>query len=168
MSLCVANCTKQNLVFHYRDPRHNLLRHVTIPSGMQHDLDEGWSAEETGRVVAQLERFGAKPTVSLNTDLSKFTGILYSDVRVIQTDEIAVAHEAVVGMQEGRSATEATRAALGFDRAARTPRGRPGAKVTEVEVIEQSDPREKPRKGAVEFSIAVDPEKGRSDVKLPV
>lgn len=167
MSLCVANCTKQNLVFHYREPRHNLLRHVTIPSGTQYDLDEGWSAEETGKIVAQLERYGAKATASLNNDLSKFTGLLYSDVRVIQTDEIEAAHDAVLGMQQERSVTQATRAAKAFDLTARKPKGHPGAKVTEVEVIEQNDPREKPRKDAVEFSIAFDPERGRSDVKLP-
>ena len=171
MTLFLSNPTKQSVTFYYRtDFTHEkggAPQFVEIAPGTQQPLGQSWTKEQMGRVMEQLHRLGARDAAEAHGELEKFTGLLYRHEFPVDSDEIRMAHDKVVDMQQARSATEATRAALGFDRAANAQgRGTRLAKTTGVEVLQEVGPRERPTGEEVAFSLTVDPE-GRSDIKLP-
>ena len=171
MTLYLSNPTKQTVVFYFRtDFTHEkggAPQFVEIASGKQQELGQSWSREQMGRVMEQLHRFGARDAAESHGELEKFNGLLYRHDFPVDGNEIQMAHDKVVDMQQARSATEATRAALGFDRAANEKgRGARLARTTTVEVEQLINPRDRPTGDEVKFSLTVDPE-GHSDIKLP-
>lgn len=169
MSIFLASASKQHITFFYREPKDNLLASVEIASGTQTEIGHGWTMEQKEKVVEQLERFGARDAAEAHGQMKgRFLGLLYRVQGVISTDEIETGHEAVVRTQEERAASEATKAALGFDRAVnKGTRGRRAARMTEVVVEQLKAPGERATGDEVAMSIQIDPE-GRSDVALPV
>jgi hypothetical protein len=168
MTLYLANPSLQRHHFHYREPVNNLVQIVEIVSGSQVEIGHSWTADQQAKVISQLELFGARDAAESHGRMGKFMGLLYRDRGFIASNEIEMAHEAETETRGQRSATEATRGALAFDRTVRgKARGRPSARITETSVEEQGSPGERPRKDAVNFGLSVDPE-GRSDVALPV
>lgn len=169
MSLAIANCTRGPLEFHYREPVNKLLQVLRIHSGCQEVVGRTWTPDQKQFVIDQLERFGARDAAEVYRDMGAFHGITYRDQGVISSDEIRLGNEAVVETQQERSVREATRSALGFDRAVRRPGNgrRAAAHTTEVEVRQELAPNERPTGSEVSMQLAVSPE-GRSDVKLPV
>jgi hypothetical protein len=173
MSLFISNPTKQDFVFHYRvladRAEDRLLKNVAIPSGRGVEIGHDWSPQEKQHVIKQLELHGARDAAeSYHGKLgNKFLGLLYRDRGQIDSQEIEAGHAAVVATQEARSVSEATRAALGFDRSMNAgKRGQRPVKTSGVEVIEQLAPHARPTGNEVAFSMSVDPE-GRSDVAMP-
>ena len=172
MTIYLSNPTKQNYVFHYRlwaeRAEDRLLRHVAIPSGGQAEIGQGWSPDQTNRVLEQLHLHGAREVSDMWTgNAGGFLGLTYRLDKVIKSEEIHAAHAKVVETQEKRSAAEATKAALGFDRSLNQGgRGQRRVKVSGVEVQQQVGPHDRPTGEEVNFSLSVDPE-GRSDVRLP-
>lgn len=172
MTIYLSNPTKQNFVFHYRlwaeRAEDRLLRHVSIPSGGQAEIGHGWSADQTNRVLEQLHLHGAREVSDMWTgNAAGFLGLAYRLDKVVKSDEIEIAHSKVVETQEKRSAAEATKAALGFDRSMNQGgRGQRRVKVSGVEVQQQVAPGERLTGNEMSFSLSVDPE-GRSDVQLP-
>jgi hypothetical protein len=169
MTLAIANATKANLEFQYREPVNNLVQTLRIYSGSQQVIGQKWTNEQKALVIQQLERYGARDAAEVYGKMGAFHGITYRNDAVISEDEIKLGHEAVVETQQERSVREATKAALGFDRAVRRPNEarRVGAKQTRVEVEQQIDPRSRATGNEVHFDLTVDPE-GRKDVALPV
>ena len=167
MTLFVSNPSGQHVLFLYRDPRNNLLARIDLQSGHQAEIGKAWSAAETALVVEQLERFGARDAAESHGTMGRFTGLLYRDMAPVTTDEIEMAHAALVGTLEERSAAEATRSALAFDRAVNGgTRGQRRARTTQVEVLEQLEPNARPTGREIAFGLTVDPE-GSRDMKLP-
>jgi hypothetical protein len=159
MILNIANDTKQNWVFHYRlrgDPGSMPGPFaLEIPTGRQAQLN--LSNDDVFYVIEQLERHGGRDANDLQRPVGKHLGLLYRVQAVVTSDEIQIGHAHVVDTQERRSATEATKAALGFDRAAnQMGRGRRAAKVTQVEVEQLVDPRERRTGNEVMFRMGVD------------
>lgn len=168
MALYISNCTTQNFVFNYREPVNKLLRHVRIPDGGQVVIGEGWTAQQQQQVIEQLEVFGGRDAAEVYGKMEKFTGIVYRDCGVISEEEIRLGHDSELKTREERSVAEATKAALGFDRAVRRrSREHPAARETEVEVAQELPRGQRPKGDEVKFSLSVTPE-GRGDVKLPV
>ena len=157
------------MIVQYREPVNNLLASVEIMSGCQAEVGHGWTREQKEKVIRHLEIFGARDAAETHRDMGKFLGLLYRDNGLVSADEIRMGHDAVVETQEQRSATEATRAVLGFDRAVNDKtraKGRRVARTTEVEVEQLSTPDQRRTGAEVVFKMAVDPE-GRTDVPLP-
>jgi len=164
MTLYVSNPSKQHVTFHYRLAS-NLLASAEIPSGQQIALKISFADKD--KVIEQLHRFGARDAAESHGNMGKFLGLLYRDEFVVDSDEIRMAHAAMVETQEKRSAAEATRGALAFDlNANRGTRNKRLARVTQVEVEQQLEPHARPSGNEVAFSLSVDPD-GRQDVKLP-
>jgi hypothetical protein len=165
MVLHVANDTKLNWVVQYRltgGEGGKLLGPfiLEIPSGQQRTVGAGWSQENEQFFVEQIERHGAIEARELDRTVKRHTGLLYSYDRQIEADRIEEGHSKVVDTQEKRSAEEATKAALGFDRMAnQAGRGkRRMARATEVEVEELHDPRGRPTGKEMHFRLGVDAE----------
>lgn len=171
MTLFIANPSKQHVLFNYRDPRTKLLAFEEIGSGRQIEIGHAWSQDETATVIDFIRKFGGRDAAESHGALGvRFLGLLYREDYAVSREEIELGHAAVVETQERRSVTEAVRAGLGFDRANRTEakrRGRPPAKVTAVEVEEETERHVQPTGNEVRFSMSVDPE-GSDDVSLPV
>lgn len=166
--LYLANPSKQTVVFNYREPRANLLAAVEIASGRQVELGHDWNPQETVKVIEQIHRFGGRPSTEVMRNMGKFLGLLYREDKPVEAADIHAAHDRVVDTQERRSAAEATKAALGYDRNAQANgKGKRVAKTTGVEVEELVAPYDRPRAGAVHMNMEVDPE-GRVDTNLPV
>lgn len=153
----LANTTKQNWNHCYRAPETNRAQMVQIPSGRQAEIGEHWSASQTEAVIRELEKFGARPAVDANGKLDKFPGLLYSTTKPIKEDQIVSGHDAVVEMQEKRSAEEAVNSAKAFDTTTRANKGRGKrlAKVTAVEVKQDLPRGKKPSGEEVDFSMTV-------------
>jgi len=167
MTLYVSNPSKQHVLFLYRDPRNNLLARIDLQSGGQAEIGRLWSPEETAKVIEQLERFGARDAAESHGAMGRFLGLLYRDMAPVTTGEIEMAHAAMVATQEHRSAAEATRSALAFDRSVNGGRGgQRRARTTQVEVLEQLAPGARPTGNEIAFGLTVDPE-GSRDMKLP-
>jgi len=167
MTLNLANPSNQNHHFHFREPVNNLVNVIEIPRQGQAEIGHGWTPEQQGRVIIQLERYGARDAAEAHGKLGKFSGLLYRDIGQISSSEIDMATEAEVQTREERSVHVATVSALAFDRSARTrTRERPGARATETVVKQDAPPNGKVPDGLVDFSLSVDPD-GRSDFKLP-
>ena len=170
MYLYLVNCTKQNAIFFFREPRRQDLWHVNVASGQQEQIGLGqdWTPEEWQKIIRQLERFGARPKEEISGPLESFQGFFWAEGLPAERDDIHVGHEAQIATADVRSVETATRSALAFGRFAReSTRDRQGAKGAVVEVLGQPDPYgANPREERVEFSLTIDPE-GRSDVALP-
>ncbi len=167
--LYIANPSTQKVRFPFREPVNNTVdNRIELESGTQTIIGHGWTTEQTAKVIAQLERYGARNAAESHGRLGRFNGLLWRDMGEIATDEIEMANAADIQTREERSVSAATKSALGFDRAVRASRrDRPPAKITETAVRQDVIPGQKPRGNEVDFSLAVDPE-GRSDIKLPV
>ena len=160
--LYIANTTKQNQVFAFRTPESSRPYFLEIQSGQQAAIGEKWSDYELKAVIAHLELFGGRPDNQVNRNMAGFTGLLYRIGSEISENNIVAGHNAVVDMQEHRSAVEATRSAIAFDNVNKK-RGKRLAKLSEV-TVEQEIPRhEKPTGKEVKFSVAVT-EDGRDSV----
>ena len=165
--LNLANPSFQNHHFHYREPVNNLINVVEIKRGCQVEIGHGWTAEQTAKVVKQLERYGARDAAEAHGSMGKFAGLLFRDIGQITRSEIEMAHESEVQTREERSVTAATVSALAFDRTVRSrSRERPAARVTETIVKQETAPGSKSTENLVDFSLSVDPN-GRSDFKIP-
>jgi hypothetical protein len=142
---------------------------VRIESGTQVEVGKDWNAGQQAKVIEQLERFGGRKASEVSGRLESFPGIFYSSDRAISESQIVGGHEALVDAQEKRSATEATRSALGFDAAHRdTKRGKNRqVRSTEVEVTQDVPKNQQPTGAEVKFSVGVS-EDGSSSAKLPV
>lgn len=169
MSLAIANSTRGPFEFHYREPVNKLVQVLRIHSGHQVVIGKHWSPEQKQFVIDQLERFGARDAAEVYGKLGEFHGLTYRNDAIISSDEIVLGNEALVETQKERSVKEATRSALGFDRAVRRPNSarRVAAQMTEVEVRQELAPHDRPRGDEVHMHLTVAPD-GRSDVKLPV
>ena len=167
MTLYIANTTKQNFRHFYRVFEHALPRFVDIPSGTQVPIGHQSSKEQIDAFIKELERYGARRASETSGKMKDFHGLLYSVDTPVKETQILLGHEQVVDMQERRSAQEAIRGAKAMDMAARS-KGRRGerlAKVTGVEVIQDTNPREKPTGKEVRFGLEVTPE-STEDVKV--
>lgn len=168
MTLYLANPSLQRHHFYYREPANNLINVVELEPGSQTIIGEKWTAGQQARVIQQLEKFGARDAAETHAHMSKFSGLLYRDRGVIESDEIEMGHSAETQTREERSVTAATAGALGFDRVSRkASKVRPSAKITETTVEQILPPGTRPKGNEVTFGLTVDPE-GRSDVALPV
>lgn len=168
-TLYLSNPTKQARVFQYRL---DITRDgsgpisIDIPSGGQVALGENWSADQRDYVMRQLHRIGARDAAEAHGHLGKFLSLIYRIDFPVDSGEIEMAHEQVVKTQEDRSVEQATKGVLAFDRNANGGRGgRRLARVTEVEVVEQTAPNARRTGNEIEFSMSVDPQGG--DIKLP-
>ena len=170
MSLFISNPTKQDWTFYYRDlasaPEARLLHQLKVPSGRQVEVGHGWARDQIAHVVAQLEAAGAHDAAEASRPIAKFQGLLYRVNGQIEEREIVEAHDSVVATQQARSVNEATKAALGFDRALNAQsKGRRAARSSTVEVIEQLGPHARATGNEVNFSLTVDPD-GNQAVRL--
>ena len=167
----IANDTRQNWTFQYRlrgGEGGQLLGPfmVEIPSGQQIDIGRGWSQDQAFYVVEQLETHGARDASDTKKPMGKHLGLIYRISAPVKSDEIEMGHAAVLDTQERRSANEATKAALGFDRIANGGRkGQRSARTTEVEVQQLTDPRDRPTGKEINFRLGVDTE-GNAQVPM--
>lgn len=167
--LSVVNPSMQNHIFCYREPVNNLSVQLRLGLGERETIGHGWTDEQQAKVIAQLERYGARPSTDVSRSMSRFSGLLYNDVRDVQQDEVAEGYTAQLQTREDRTAAMTTSAALGFDKSARqATTARPRAKLTETTVQQEVPRNQRPTGKEVAFNLTVDPENGRSDVKLPV
>lgn len=166
MSLYIANTTKQNWNHHFRVPEMTRPYFIQIPSGSQVKVDGRFSPESENAIIQQLEKYGGRKASDVSGKLEQFPGIFYRQTKPISEDEIVAGHEAVVDGQEKRAAAEATRAALGFDASKRDKKRRRNVQVTEVEVIQEVPPNEKPTGDEVHLHVTVAAD-GATNVKLP-
>ncbi|WP_320533660.1 hypothetical protein [Robbsia andropogonis] len=167
MSIFIANCTKQNLIHFYRLPETGRHQHVEIASGQQKEVGKGWTEAQKRAVIDHMESVGFRAAPDAGGALSSFSGWIYRIGRPVTEAQIVDAHDDLVESQEMRSAAEASRAALAFDRSTRDKKtGKRSAKTTEVEVLQDIPRNERPTGQEVNFSLSV-AEDGRSDVKLP-
>ena len=167
MAIYIANCSKQHLRLILRQPETGRSVMIEIPSGRQHPLMDDWTVTHQDYIISELERFKAVPASQVNRKMVDFDGTVYSTTKPISETQIISAHEAVVDHQERRSAKEATRSALAFDQTTRSKQGKRLASVTEVEVIEDTDPKEKKSKKRMSMKVSVDP-KGQEKADLPL
>ena len=154
------------MIFHYRDPVNNLLARAEISSGRQVMVGKRWTAAQKANVIEQIERFGGRDAAEAHGQMGRFLGLLYRDMAPVSSEEIEMGHAAMVATQEQRSAAEATRAALAFDRAANGAARTRRARTTQVEVLEQVAPNVRPTGNEAAFSLTVDPD-ARGDARLP-
>lgn len=172
MSLYIANPHRQSFDFWYRlsanEPRDKGPAHVVIPPGGQTVIGKNWSDAEKAYVIKQLETHGARDAAEVHAKLKNFTGYLYRDMGQIEAEEIELGNEQVIEAQTERSAKEATRSALAFDRSVnKGARGRRAAKMTELEIKQEISPGMRPTGNEVDFSLAVDPD-GRADSNIAI
>jgi hypothetical protein len=169
MTIYISNSTRQHWTHFYRQPESAKMHVVNIPSGGQVEIGKGWNTLQTQYVVDHLETFGARQSHQVNGKIEDFTGLLYRVDKVVTENQIIAGHDAVIDNIEKRSASEATKAALGFDAAFRDRKsgGKRGAKMTGVTVKQDIDKRQKPTGAEVSFDLEVS-EDGHSDVKLPI
>lgn len=171
----VANDTKQNHILYYRlrgGEGGQLLGPytVTIPTGGQVAVGQDWDESNHNFFIQQIERHGAKDMRDLDRSVKRHTGLLYSFDKPVPKERIEEGHSQVVETQKKRSAEEATKAALAYDRVANglSRRGtRRNARSTEVEVEQQVDPRERPTGDEIHFRMGVDTE-GTQPVSISI
>lgn len=161
MTLFISNPSRQQAVFFYRravTKDNSGPAQVVIPEGGQVEIGHGWTALETAYVITQILRAGGADAAEAHGHMGTFTGLLYRENHAVDVEEILTAHEGVKAAAEERSVTNATRGALAFDRTANKGARQRLAKVTEVEVIQELAPREKPTGNEVHFKMSIDPE----------
>lgn len=169
--LYIANCTKQTWLCNVRVPETNRIMVVEVPSGQQREIGSGLSEATIEHMVRYLERFGVRDHQDSKLDSSTFDGYLYSRDKPVKSDKIEMAHDALVDHQERRSATEATRNALAFDKSTTDKRTKKRlASVTEVEVSEDVPNRQKPTGKERKMKITVDKNSPNNpdSAKIPV
>ncbi|MDE3023793.1 MAG: hypothetical protein KGI54_18410 [Pseudomonadota bacterium] len=162
--LYIANTTKQLQVFCFRAPETARASYVEIPSGQQVAIGQDWTRNQMDAVIQHLKLYGGRESSDVNQRLEHFTGLLYREGKAISENDIVTGHDAVVDMQEHRSAIEATRSAIAFDKANQKNRKRL-AKVTEVTVEQDVPINAKPKGDEIRFSVEVSPE-GKDKVAL--
>lgn len=166
--LYIANTTKQNITHCFRAPETARTQMVEIPSGQQQIIGKDWNTGQTDEVIRHLEIYGAREAKTIKAKTENFSGLLYSTGAPIKDYQIVAGHEAVVDHQERTSADEATKSALAFDNANRVKtgksKGKRTAKVTSVEVTQDTPANEKPTGDEVNFGVSV--EEGGKDIKL--
>ena len=168
MLIYIANCTKQNLRHCFRLPETGRNQMVSIPSGQQVKLGDGWTQSQINHIVKHMESFGFRNAKDVNGKIKNFDGVLYSIDKPVREEQIVDGHDQLVEHQEMRSAQEATRSALAFDAATTDKRSRRRlAKVTEVSVTQDVPPNAKPTGNEVNFSLSVTPEVKDND-RIPV
>jgi hypothetical protein len=165
----VANGTRQRLKFNYRLPENNRIHELDVHSGRQEMIGEGWSDQHIEYFVKQLEHAGFRRSSETNGRMENFSGWMYSLDKPTTETQIRSGHEARVEAQEKISAVEAQRGALAMDQANRLPgdRRKRLAKVTTVEVEQETDPRGSPTGKEIRMSVSVDasaPENSRLDI----
>ena len=165
----VANGTKQRLKFNYRLPESNRIHELEVHSGHQEMIGEQWSQQHVEYFIKQLEHAGFRRSHDTNGRMENFSGWMYSLDKPTTETQIESGHEARVEAQEKISAVEAQRGALAMDQANRAPKDRRKrlAKVTTVEVEQETDPRGSPTGNEVRMSVSVDasaPENARLDI----
>ena len=163
----IANATKQLFRFMHRIPESGKVLMVDIPSGRQMPIGENWNPQQIEAAISHIERFGGRSVNDSRINPDDFDGVLYSAGKPVTSDKIASAHDVLVEKQEKRSATEATRGALAYDKANRDKHGKRLAKVSEVEVVQDVPAREKPTGNEVNFKLTVSPD-GSENAKIPV
>ena len=139
---------------------------VAIPPGSQVEVDPNIGPDGHNAIVRQIERFGGRNATSVSGKLEKFPGLFYRFDKPIPVDDIHAGHEAVIDHAERRAAGAASTSALAFDLSQRDETGQRLASETEVEVIEQVKPGQKPTGKEIKSKITVSPE-GSDRVKLP-
>lgn len=165
----VANGTKQRLKFHYRLPESTRIHELEVHSGHQEVIGEEWTDSHVKYFIWQLENAGFRRSSETNGRMENFSGWMYSLDKPTSETQIRSGHEARVEAQEKISAVEAQRGALAMDQANRAPRDKRKrlAKVTTVEVIQETDPRGSPTGNEMQMSVSVDanaPENARLDI----
>lgn len=165
----VANGTKQRLKFNYRLPESARIHEIEVHSGHQEMIGEEWSDSHVKYFIKQLEHAGFRRSHETNGRMENFSGWMYSLDKPTTETQIESGHEARVEAQERISAIEAQRGALAMDQANRAPKDRRKrlAKVTTVEVEQETDPRGSPTGNEVRMSVSVDasaPENARLDI----
>jgi len=165
----VANGTKQRLKFQYRLPESNRIYELEVHSGQQAPIGDQWSQQHVEYFIWQLENAGFKRSHETNGRMENFSGWMYSLDKPTTETQIEAGHAARVEAQERVSAVEAQRGALAMDQANRAPKDKRKrlAKVTMVEVEQESDPRGTPTGNEIKMSVSVDataPESARLDI----
>jgi hypothetical protein len=132
-------------------------------------IGEEWSTSNVEYFIRQLEHAGFRRSNETNGRMENFSGWMYSLDKPTSETQIRSGHEARVEAQEHISAIEAQRGALAMDQANRAPKDRRKrlAKVTTVEVEQETDPRGSPTGNEVRMSVSVDanaPESARLDI----
>jgi hypothetical protein len=147
MPLYIVNCSRQHLNFNYRLIECRQPYFLIIKSGHQEMLP-GWDKfndKERDYVIEQLERNGAVEFSAINQKPDDFSGIMFSTGRPATSEKIEQGSEVVLDLAEKRSVRAATLAAESFD--AQTmeggTRGRRLARITEVEIKQESLPNER-------------------------
>ena len=165
MALYLVNATKQNHRFQWRMPESRKVVHFQVPTGHQIRVDEGLNSGQIDDLIQQMERYGFKRVEDVSR-LKDFDGMLFGP-KTLQSDDIAMAHEAVVQKQEKRSAGEATRAALGLEKGSRDKRNSKQRLAKEVTVeIEQHVDQRHATGDEIKMSLTVAAD-GSNSTRLP-
>lgn len=166
MALYLVNATKQNHRFQWRMPETSKTVHFAVPSGHQIRVDEGLNSAQIDDMISHFERYGYRKVDDISSKLLNFDGLMYGP-KVIKEDDFHTAHDAVVEMQEKRSAAESTRSALGMEKGARDKRNKRHrlAKEVSVEIVQHVDQRNVTG-NEINMSLTV-AEDGSTNVRLP-
>lgn len=161
--LFVANGTRQDMVFYFRAPNRKVMS-LKLGAGRQEVLDYGWTMDELAPIAAHLELYGAREANEADR-LDTLARLIYQFDKPIKTSAIDAAREHNTAELVAISAEEAERSGVAFYRAAHD-RTQGQLRSSEIEIIEEGDPKAPPRKDAVNYSLAVDPRvRGRQEGK---
>lgn len=154
----LANATKQNLCHQYRLPESNRVYRVDIPSGRQVMMGEDWSQASMDFFIKHLHIAGFKQASDANRKIESFSGWMYSTTKPIGEDSIHSGHDEMVRAQEERAASEATMAAMAFDMSNRPKNDRRKrlAKVTQIQVEQETGPRAMPSGDEIRMDVTFD------------
>lgn len=167
MSLFIANTTKQNWNHNFRVPEMTRAYFVRIPAGSQIKVAESLSPTSEEEIIRQLQGYGGRNASDVSGKLENFPGIFYRHDKPITESEIVAGYGAAMDSAELRSASEATKSALGFDKSNRDPNtGERLVSESQVEIIEQVPRGKKATGKEVKFGLTVAKD-GNSKTKLP-
>ena len=170
MALYIANTTRQHHTIQVRVPESNRVLLIHIRSGHQWESGTNLSETQLSAIVAHLELFGGKPVSALRGPKGKgFSGYIFSNKR-IDVDSIMSGNEIVLDEAQDRSVETATASALANDiiiNDAGSGRGKRLAKVTGIEVVEETAKGKRSSGKEMHMSLEVTPQ-GRDDKKLAV
>ena len=167
MPLYITNTTKQRHVMPIRKEGQSQLVPLIIESGGQLEISErDWAEAHLVMLIAELERrYNAIDIGETSRHPEGYSGIAYRWDKPATESQIHAGHEIVVTNQEKTSAAEATKAALGYDRAVnKGTKTKRISEMTAVEVVQDSDPRTGPSGKEIVFGLQVDPTGG--DLRL--
>lgn len=156
--LLVANGTHQNIDFQYRVPEFDKVFSTLIPAGRQLELPVDLNEIQVKFVIAQLERYGARPANDAD-HLATPRGLLFSLRKPITTDQLDEAREKDAAIRQEIADQQVENAGIA------TPaiNGEVGAHLKEstLEVRElEPTSSERPVKGGVDTKITVSKEAG--------